>query len=344
MSAIVTKSVVSGPRPALRFDMRNHFRIAFLLALGAMVLPVAALALDTPSASRRLSTGLSSAQVDSTYSASSPSMLATYGYQRVLTSLWFEAEAKSATQAEQAGVFRMTSTTGRPGDVKSYKMALGAETTCGVGSSSCWGMSVIGSFNRGYSTKNHQVAFEVDHNNLTGTNCLEADYGIAGNVPCASLVITGSGSSQITAALDIQGNNQSHNAIQIDTAGASLSTLRNYANTQNLAYDTGSHINGVFLNGTYSKTAIYSPGFTVNGTGDVVARAVSAEGDVSSRYGRLTPVIYRTVAAQRPCNIENQGVTAYIKDSTTASFNAPISGGGSIAIGVVCNGADYVVH
>ena len=52
---------------------------------------------------------------------------------------------------------------------------------------------------------------------------------------------------------------------------------------------------------------------------------------------------YSAVNTATPCNSTNQGSTAFFLDSTTATFGAAISGGGSNKVHALCNGTAWVV-
>jgi hypothetical protein len=79
-------------------------------------------------------------------------------------------------------------------------------------------------------------------------------------------------------------------------------------------------------------------------TGSLSAPSVSSSGIVSGAYGKVAPTTYASISAAYPCNSTNQGVFGFITDSTTATFNAAVAGGGTNPIGVICNGTNYVVH
>jgi hypothetical protein len=267
-----------------------------------------------------------------------------YSGQNAKTALVFDATAVSTSAAEQTGMFRMNSTTGAAGGVAAYKMALGAESTCGSGSSDCWGMTTVLTTTNGYPVARNQIAHEFDQNNNSGTNCADVDLGVAGTVGCGTVLITGAGSNQINFGLGIGGYSKVRNGIAFFSGGPIAASIRDYSSSISVLYDTGAHSNGIALSGTYSANAISSPGFTVGGTGALSAASITTGGQVTALYQKLTPVTYATVQGQRPCNSTNQGNMAFVTDSNTATFNAAVAGGGTNAMAVVCNGTAYVVH
>ena len=99
--------------------------------------------------------------------------------QFVKSALIEDVLANSAIAAEQAGVFRISSSTGFSGGVSAYKMALGAETKCYSGSAPCWGMTTVAGFFPGYAPTLSKIGHEIDYSNFTGIDCPDGDEGIS---------------------------------------------------------------------------------------------------------------------------------------------------------------------
>ncbi|MGX9983968.1 hypothetical protein [Methylobacterium fujisawaense] len=283
-------------------------------------------------------------QLSTLKSTAAPSLTQFYSGQNALMNLVFDTTAQSVTQAEQTGAFRMTSYTGAQGGVSAYKMALGMENTCYSGSADCWAATAVLTTKTGYPASRNQIAFEVDQNNDSGTDCGDADLGQNGTVGCGGLLITGAGTNQVNFGLAVAGYSKVRNGVLFPSGGVIASSIRDYSSSISVLYDTGSHANGIALSGTYSANAIASPGFTVSPTGVVNAAALTTGGPVTSLYQKLTPVTFATVASQRPCNSTNAGNMAFIIDSNTTTFNAAVAGGGANAMAIICNGGAYVVH
>lgn len=266
-----------------------------------------------------------------------------YSGQKVQTSLAFDVTAVDSNQAEQTGLFRMNSTVGGSATTSAYKMALGAESTCGFGSSDCWGMTTVLTTTSGYSKSKNQIVHEFDQNNNSGSNCQDADIGSGGSI-CGTVLITGAGQNQINFALGVAGYSKVRNGLAFFSGGPIATSIRDWSSSISVLYDTGTHSNGLVLNGKYSNVAITSPGFKVSGTGILSAAEIKTDGQITAQYQKLTPVSYSTLVEQRPCTRENQGNLAFVTDSKTAVFNDPVAGGGTNAMAVVCNGTAYVVH
>lgn len=181
-----------------------------------------------------------------------------------------EMTGNSTSAAEEAFIARMTSTAG-DNSVGHYKAAGGFETTCsGATSAYCWGLTSVLTTGADYPTASqYQISVEVDHNNNSGTNCGDADYGVTGS-PCGELFMTGAGTNQLSFGVGIAGNNMTRNGLAIYTGGAIAAAVRDYSAAQYSYRDTGKHINGLDASGAViTGNWLVSPSnlLTVSGAG-----------------------------------------------------------------------------
>lgn len=211
------------------------------------------------------------------YSSAPPLITQTYAFTSILTALDFDLTAISATMPEQTVAFRMTSNTGG-GTTTTYKSAFGAETICSSASSPCWAGTTALTTNSGYALTKSQISFEVDHNNNSGSNCTDVDYGTTG-APCVSLYVTGAGTNQISAAIGVGGNNQVRSGIAFYTGGTIAADIRSFSAAINFIQDTGSHSNFIDASGgACSSNFILSPStlFVVTCGGALTATSVAS--------------------------------------------------------------------
>lgn len=202
----------------------------------------------------------------STKSTATPSIAQLYAGLTVNAGLVYDLTAAAGTaHPEQSGVFRMTNTGGAAGSSTSYKMALGAETTCGTSSSSmCWGMTTVLTANAGYSRSNNMISFESNMNNNSGTNCDDSDYGSTG-APCVVNLIAVGGANQISAAYGVTGSSLIRNGFVVYSGGALAADFRSYSQSQATIIDTGSHAVGAAWNGSYSLSPMQISSFGGSG-------------------------------------------------------------------------------
>ena len=120
-------------------------------------------------------------------------------------------------------------------------------------------------------------------NSGTGTVASGASVSFS-TVSCMTMLLTGAGSNQITAALAISGFSKYRNGIQFNSGGPVATSLRDYSSSQVVLKDTGSHINGFDGQGaTYSGNYLVGPlsQFLVGPQGQITVQSVATAYDIS---------------------------------------------------------------
>lgn len=70
--------------------------------------------------------------------------------------------------------------------------------------------------------------------------------------------------------------------------------------------------------------------------------ALAVASDGGTTFGNVVRLAAKTVATLPTCNSGTEGSLAYVTDATAATYNATLTGGGSIKIKAFCNGTNWV--
>jgi hypothetical protein len=189
--------------------------------------------------------------------------------------------------------------------------------------------------------------YVIDGNIYAGDNTYNSPGTFTGN-----LINNGAASSYISTLVPVQ----SGNAITIQPPGASSGNLQ-----VNLGAPYGSTgaVSTTYFNGADvanwqlgANTGTAPPFFlydVANGANAIVVNAnkgtlqLAADGRVSS-FGGVTTLAVYTVATLPACSGANGNGLAIVSDATSPTYNAALTGGGTVRVPVFCNGTSWSAH
>lgn len=201
------------------------------------------------------------------------------GFSQAKTGMLSSVTGLSESGPEFAGSFQMVSNGGSSNKYGNFKVALTSVYQALPGAADGWAANFVASSAAGVDPSTGLTPLELNINN----NHFEATDNPASPY-ITPLYITGSGSKTSMAAAIVAGDRQLYrDGIHFEDRspnGQSIikqATINDRSKSPNILITDTAHVNGIdFINGTFSGFPFRSPGFSVDGAGNVNTPALNA--------------------------------------------------------------------